>query len=124
MVALRRRAAEEGHLDSGQLAQAQLERYNAHDLEGFCALYAEEVEVYALGEAEPELRGKEAFRARYRERFALPALRARIETRIVQGPVVVDHEKVGGLPGEAGEKSVIAIYETGGGLIRRVTFIR
>lgn len=111
-------------MDSEGVVQAQLDRYNARDLDGFCALYADDVEVYAFGRPEPELRGQEAFRARYRGRFALPGLRARIEARIVQGNVVIDHEKVSGLPGEAGERSVIAIYELEGGLIRRVTFIR
>lgn len=111
-------------MDNEGIVQAQVERYNAHELDGFCALYADDIEVYAFGRPEPELRGKEAFRARYRERFALPALHARIEARIVQGSFVIDHEKVSGLPGEAGERSVIAIYELEGGLIRRVTFIR
>lgn len=111
-------------MDNEGIVQAQVERYNAHELDGFCALYADDIEVYAFGRPEPELSGKEAFRARYRERFTLPALRARIETRIVQGSFVIDHEKVSGLPGEAVERSVIAIYELEGGLIRRVTFIR
>jgi hypothetical protein len=111
-------------MDNEDIVQAQVDRYNAHDLDGFCALYADDIKVYAFGRQEPELSGKEAFRARYRERFALPALRARIETRIVQGGFVIDHERVSGLPGEAGERSVIAIYELEGRLIHRVTFIR
>ena len=46
-----------------ELAQAQLDAYNARDLDAFCRCYHEEVVV--LDDREETLRGIEAFRARY-----------------------------------------------------------
>jgi len=100
----------------------QLEAYNAHDLEAFCACYSEDVELRNMSEPEPFLRSRESLRDLYGNKFANPALRARIANRMVKGDFVIDHEKVSGL-GDA-ELDVIVIYELEDDLIRRVRFIR
>lgn len=105
-----------------EIVERQLERYNAHDLEGFAACYAEDVEIFTFGAREPELKGIEALRARYAERFGIAGLKARIAARIVRGAVVIDDERVEGLG--LGTVSVVAIYETADGKIAKVTFIR
>ncbi|MBL8966398.1 MAG: nuclear transport factor 2 family protein [Spirochaetaceae bacterium] len=109
-------------MDAEEIVERQLERYNAHDLDGFAACYAEDVEIFAFGSKEPELKGIEALRTRYAERFRNEGLRARIASRIVKGAVVIDDERVEGL-GPA-TLSVVAIYETAKGKIARVTLIR
>lgn len=100
----------------------QLAAYNAHDLEGFCACYADDVELYRIHESVPYSSGMPALRDLYRARFSNPDLKARIAHRIVKGSHVVDHEVVSGLGPE--DIEVVAIYEVGDGLIRRVIFIR
>lgn len=102
------------------LAQRQLEAYNAHDLDAFCACFADDVTVELLVEGEEMFQGMTAFRARYTERFRHPDLHARLVNRIACGRVVVDEEEVTGLPDSP--LHVIAIYEVADGLIRKVRF--
>jgi hypothetical protein len=105
-----------------EVVSRQLDAYNAHDLEGFCFWYAEDVELFNLGESEPYLRSKAALRELYAEKFANPGLRVRIMNRIAQGPRVIDHEEVAG----AGTPPprVIVIYEVADDRIARARFIR
>jgi hypothetical protein len=100
----------------------QLECYNAHDLDGFCACYSEDVVLQNLHEPEPYARSKPELRELYRQRFSNPSLKASIAKRIAQGKYVIDQEEVEGL----GEKilHVVAIYEVADGLIKSVRFIR
>lgn len=109
-------------MTSEEVVKAQLERYNDHDLDGFCSCYSNDIELFNLPATEPYLRSRDSLRELYGQRFANPALKARIANRIVKDNFVIDHEKVSGF-GEA-EKDVIAIYETRNDLIRRVFFIR
>ncbi len=105
-----------------EVVSRQLDAYNAHDLEGFCSWYAEGVELFNLGEAEPYLRSKAALRELYTVKFANPGLKVRIENRIVQGSHVIDQEEVHG----AGDRllHVIVIYEVADDHIARARFIR
>jgi len=105
-----------------EVISRQLEAYNAHDLEGFCSWYAEDVELFNLGEAEPYLRSKAALRELYAKKFANASLMVRIENRIVQGSRVIDQEEVHGV----GDRllHVIVIYEVEGDHIARAHFIR
>ena len=100
----------------------QLEAYNAHDLEAFCACYSDDVELRNMSESEPFLRSKGSLRDLYEKKFANQALKARIANRMVKGDFVIDNEKVTGV-GDA-ELDGIGIYELEGDLIRRVLFIR
>ncbi|HOX30983.1 MAG TPA: nuclear transport factor 2 family protein [Spirochaetales bacterium] len=105
-----------------ELIARQLESYNAHDLEGFCACYAEDVELYNQHEPEPYLSSKDALRELYRQKFANAALHAEIAARIAKGAFVIDRERVTGVGDSA--LDVVVIYEVAEGLIRRVSFIR
>ncbi|NHQ84968.1 SnoaL-like domain-containing protein [Iodobacter sp. HSC-16F04] len=104
-----------------QLAQDQLEAYNAKDLDAFCACYSPDVQVWHPPAASPGLRGMDQFRARYAaSSFANPAQRAEVGQRIVMGNKVVDHEWVYGR--SAQPEAVIVIYHCEDGLIKDVFF--
>ena len=105
-----------------QVVSRQLEAYNAHDLEGFCACYADDASLRNFHEPKPYAVSKAEMRAIYGQRFSNPGLKARIAKRIAQGRYVIDQEEVEGL----GDKilHVIAIYEVADGLIKSVSFIR
>jgi hypothetical protein len=105
-----------------RVVQRQLDAYNAHDLDAFCAAYAESVEIVRLPNTQPALRGREALRAFYAEhRFNRPALHAIVRNRMVLGDKVIDHEYVEGL--DDGPREVVAIYHVLDGLIARVWFV-
>ncbi|HEY9102798.1 nuclear transport factor 2 family protein [Chitinimonas sp.] len=104
-------------------AQAQLERYNAHDLEGFLALYAEDVEIYDFPTTLC-MQGRAAMRERYGKiLYPGATVKAVVSQRIVCGSRVIDHEQVSGHP-ISGEASLAVIYEVGAAGIEKVWFIR
>ena len=101
--------------------QRQLEAYNARDLDGFVACYADDVRVYRPPAPEPVLVGKAAFAAHYAQhRFNLPALHADVLGRMVIGNKVVDHERISGVREAPFEAA--AVYDIAHGLIRAVWF--
>jgi hypothetical protein len=70
------------------LAEAQLDAYNAQDLDAHCACFADDVVVADLN-AEPNLRGIADYRARYEGLFAqFPQNRAELVGRREDGCVV------------------------------------
>lgn len=103
------------------LVQAQLDAYNAHDLQAFMACYCDDIKVYRPPAAEPVLAGKAAFADFYAtQRFNRPSLNAQVLNRMVLGNKVVDHERITGLGDAPLEAS--AVYEIRGGLITAVWF--
>lgn len=109
------------HRSPVELAQAQLEAYNAKDLDAFVACYSEQVQVWRLPELSPRLQGKAAFRASYAQGpFANPAVQAEVAQRIVMGQKVVDHEIVHGR-GDTPQQ-VVVVYHCAEGLIDKVYF--
>lgn len=91
------------------IVEAQLDAYNAHALDPFCACFADDVEIFRMPTAAPDLVGLAALRAFYAEhRFNRPALHSEILGRIVIGDKVIDHERIAGLADEPVE--VVAIY--------------
>jgi hypothetical protein len=104
--------------------QRQFDAYNAHDLAGFLAEYADDVQVFRPPAADPILAGKQAVGEHYaRNRFNLPDLHARLVNRMVAGNTVVDHEEITGLPGET-LRTAIAVYQVddSSGRINKVWF--
>ena len=100
----------------------QLAAYNAQDLEGFLAAYADSVAVQNLGDT-IAVKGKEALRQSTREWFArAPQARSQVLARMVMGPFVVDHERLTGVP-DGSPLEVIGIFEVRDSLIRRVWFV-
>jgi uncharacterized protein (TIGR02246 family) len=106
------------------LAQIQLNAYNARDLDSFLAVYAPDVEVYDFP-GRLKLRGREAMRNAYATFFRkAKGLHCTLVKRITHGRFVIDRERVvTGIPGRE-EIQATAIYEITGGLIRRVWFLR
>lgn len=110
-------------MSPAELAQGQLEAYNAHDLERFLGFYAEEVVGYVFPD-QPLFEGKAAMRARYAQIvFPGSTVHAVVPQRIVQGNRVIDHETVSGHP-LFGESRVTVIYEAEDGLIRKLWMLR
>jgi len=110
--------------EAERLAQAQLDAYNAHDIDGFLACYHEEVEIFDLHSGELRMVGRTAMRARYGPMFdSLPQLHAALINRIVVANTAVDHERVAGLAPDTIVEA-IATYQIEDGLIRRIWFAK
>lgn len=107
---------------SGDLAQAQLDAYNARDLDAFLAPYSDSVRVYQFP-CRLLYEGKKNMRDRYGAMFAMyPDLHCELVNRIVQGNTVIDQEKV------TREKDMplveaTAIYKIADGKIQEVYFM-
>ena len=106
------------------LAQIQLNAYNARQLEPFLAVYSPDVEVYEFPD-KLMFRGKEKMRQRYAAFFAkAKKLHARLVGRVQRGRFVVDQEDVvTGIPGRQRLRA-LAIYEVRGAMIHKVWFIK
>ncbi|HSH38064.1 MAG TPA: nuclear transport factor 2 family protein [Chthoniobacterales bacterium] len=104
------------------VVQAQLEAYNARDIDAFLVTYAEDAQLFELPD-KLLARGSSQLRERYTKRFANTRLHAEIVKRIVLGDTVVDHERVRmTLPEGPGTLETIAIYEVRDGKITTVWF--
>ncbi|MCV2360101.1 nuclear transport factor 2 family protein [Paucibacter sp. TC2R-5] len=109
------------------VVQAQLDAYNARDMDAWLATYATDAKQYAY----PGVllaSGHAEIRARMTERFTETNLHARLLSRSVlktaDGATVIDHETITrSFPEGPGEIDMVAIYEVGGGLIRSGLFI-
>jgi hypothetical protein len=105
------------------VAEAQLEAYNAHDLDGHCACFADNVVVADLNGA-VTISGIAAYRAKYEQVFAdFPQNHAELLNRIVVGNNVIDHERVKRSP-DADPFEVAAIYTIADAKIVRVDFVK
>lgn len=103
--------------------QAQLDAYNARDLEAFVACYAPDV-VMEDGQGQVMLRGHEAMRGVYGRLFSgSPELNCRLVSRIRVGPYVLDEERVTGFGGP-GEVHAVAVYRVEDDLIVHVRMLR
>jgi uncharacterized protein (TIGR02246 family) len=103
--------------------QAQLDAYNAQDLDAHCALFTEDV-VVANYNGDIVRTGLEAYAANYKKVFAeFPKNRAVLLNRICVRDTVIDHEHVDRGDGSA-PFQVIAIYTFNGDKIARVDFAR
>lgn len=106
------------------LAQRQLDAYNARDLEAFLACYAEDCSVHAHPSGRVMMQGRDAMRTRYGRLFEQhPALHCTLLARVEHEVFAIDHEHVEGLEPDAIVHAV-AMYEVRDGLIRRVWFLR
>lgn len=105
------------------IAQGQLDAYNAQDLDRYMTFFTSDCVIADLNGAvsSPDAA---AIRARYEKAFAtFPQNKAELLNRVVVGNTVVDHERVVRAPG--GETfDIIAIYTLRDGKIARVDFAR
>lgn len=105
------------------IAQAQLDAYNAQDLDALCRCFADDMVVAELN-SEPNLHGVADFRERHIGLFAqFPQNRAELVARIEIGNRVIDHERVYRSP-DATPFQVAAIYTFAGDKIARVDFVK
>lgn len=110
------------HLDPAAVVQAQLEAYNAKDIDALMATYAPDAQQFTLHG--PLLAaGHDAIRPRYVARFAEPDLHARLLSRTVLGNIVTDLEVVTrNFPEGKGSVEMLCIYEVIDGRIARASF--
>ena len=102
----------------------QIELFNAHDLEGFLALFAEDLEVSEVPAGATAPTGKARLRELYAARFqANPDLHASAEDQMVSGEFVIQKEKI---KGRAGKEALVAvtIYQVKAGKIVRMWGLR
>lgn len=105
------------------LAQRQLNAYNAHDIDAFLEPYADDVELYDLPDKLLS-KGKEAMRKQYATMFERTTnLHCELVNRIVVNNTVIDHERVTFGPGREPVQAV-AIYKIENGKIKKVYFTR
>lgn len=105
------------------VVQAQLDAYNAHDVEALAAIYADDAQQFQHP-ATLLASGGAQLRERFSARFAAGRPQARLLNRIVCGNMVIDHERVSS-SGAEGPSSVelVAMYEVQQGRIARAWFM-
>ncbi len=104
------------------IVQAQLDAYNAKDIDVLLMTYATDAEQYQL-HGEMLARGHEQIRARFLVRFAEPDLHAALISRTIMENVVIDHEVVTrNFPDGVGSVEILCVYETENGRIQKASF--
>jgi putative hydrolase of HD superfamily len=105
------------------VVQAQVDAYNAHDVEAFARCYAEDVTIYDLSGDTPPVRGIPELKKDYAWLAkAPPEFRVEIVRRITSGRIVIDLERIHGLPKEKGTPEATAVFEVRDGKIKNVWF--
>ncbi len=104
------------------VVQAQLDAYNAKDVEALLATYAPDAEHYVL-HGELLAKGHEQLRTRFSARFSEPNLHARLVSRVVVGSIVTDAELITrDFPEGVGTLEMLCIYEVAEGRIQKASF--
>ena len=111
------------HHSASDVVQAQLDAYNAKDIDALLRTFAVDAEQFAL-HGELLARGHAEIRARFLLRFEEPDLHARLLTRMVVGGVVADHECVTRNFAEGlGTVAMLCLFEVHEGLIRKASYV-
>jgi hypothetical protein len=109
-------------LSPAQVVQAQLDAYNAKDIDALLGAYAPDAEQYQL-HGGLLARGSEEMRPRFLARFAEPDLSARLISRVTMENIVVDHEVViRNFPEGVGTVEMVCVYEVAAGRIHKASF--
>lgn len=104
------------------VVERQLRTYNARDIEGFAACFAQGVQVHDLETGTLRCEGLAALRERYGAQFREhPRQRSTVLTRHVVGDYVTDLEFITGTVGRP-DAHLLAIYRVRDGLIDRAWF--
>jgi putative hydrolase of HD superfamily len=105
-----------------EAVQAQLDAFNARDIDALMRAYAPDAEQFTL-HGERLAIGHDQMRPRYLARFTEPDLHARLLSRIVMGNTVTDLEVITrNFPEGVGTIEMLCIYEVSDGRIRRASF--
>lgn len=111
--------------DVEAIVQANLDAYNAHDLETFMSYFSEEISMYNFNDGLQTANGIAEVRAIYAPYFeASPALHSKILQRTVFDNKVIDHEYITGARGSDEAFEIVLIYEVEDHKIVRMTVIR
>jgi hypothetical protein len=113
-----------GHsTDPAQIVQAQVDAYNAHDIDAFAACYADDTTLIDLSGKRPPVHGMAALKTTFAFLKTAPKdFHVDILQRSVNGPIVVDQERLIGLPPAKGQPQAFAVYEVRDGKIKNVWF--
>jgi putative hydrolase of HD superfamily len=104
------------------VVQAQLDAFNAKDIDALMRSYAPDAEQFAL-HGERLAQGHGELRPRYIARFTEPDLHARLLSRTVMGNIVTDLELITrNFPEGVGTLEMLCIYEVVDGRIQRASF--
>jgi hypothetical protein len=104
------------------VVQAQLDAYNAKDIEALLQTYAPDAQHFTL-HGGLLAQGHEQLRPRFLARFAEPDLHAKLLSRIVVGNVVTDAEVITrNFPEGVGTLEMLCVYEVVDGRIQRASF--
>ena len=110
------------HMSPATLVQAQLDAFNARDIDALMATYAPDAEQFIL-HGERLAKGHAELRPRYMARFQEPELFARLLSRTVLGNIVTDLELITrNFPEGRGTLEMLCIYEVVDGRIQRASF--
>ena len=110
------------HKSPEAVVQAQLDAYNAKDIDALLATYALDAEQYELHGALLAC-GSEEMRSRFLVRFAEPDLYANLISRVSMENIVIDHEVVTrNFPDGLGKVEMMCIYEVAAGRIQKASF--
>jgi hypothetical protein len=105
------------------VVQAQVDAYNAHDIEAFARCYADDVTIHDLSGRDPPVKGIPELKKDYEWLAkAPPGFRVEIVKRITSGNIVIDLERIHGLPKEKGIPEATAVFEVRNGKIKNVWF--
>src|SRR5262245_1803262 len=104
-----------------EVVNAQLEAYNARDVQAFAATYADDACIYRMPHSKLAFRGKAQIIEQYGGKtFKSESLHAEILGRLAVGNKVIDHERTVGLRPEPVE--IVVVYEVHNSLIQSVWF--
>lgn len=104
------------------VVQAQLDAYNAKNIDALLATYAEDAQQFVL-HGERLAQGHAEMRPRFLARFAEPDLHARLLSHTVVANVVVDCELITrNFPEGLGTLEMLCVYEVSNGRIQRASF--
>jgi hypothetical protein len=107
------------------VVQANLDAYNRRDWPLFMSFFPDSIALYTFPQANPQLAGKQAVGARYKQLFdASPNLHSEILSRMIIGNRVIDHERITGRMGSPDPVYLVMIYDVEGDRITRMTAVR
>ncbi len=105
------------------IVQAQLDAYNAKDIDALLRTFAPDAEQFTL-HGELLARGHAEMRTRFLARFEEADLHATLLARTVVGNIVADHERVTrNFPEGLGSVEMLCLFEVHDGLIRKASYV-
>lgn len=104
-----------------QIVNARMAAYNDHDIDGFLAVYSEDIQIYTYPNIALGTKGKAHLRGIFEPLFAEGQVSVEIHQQITQGNYVINHETV---TYAGNDTKYVSIYEVRDGLVVSVQFVR